>query len=297
MSRLPRRRLLPLLAATPPLCRGWQETLRLAISETLVRDVSLSDARAAMVVWIRKIVRDLNIRVDYDPQVFEQPQAFAARLKRGLVDTVALTLPEYRRLSDWLDPQEVTIASQRSKLTYTLLVRSGTGISSIDGLRGGRLLMLDSPPACLAEPWLETILHARGLESAQRFFGAVERMKKPSQVILPVFFGQAAACLTTTPSFLTVSELNPQVSRRLQPLAASPEIVSSLYAFRRGWESPAKSELKRAMSNMAATTSGRQILTLFQCDDLVVKNTSCLRDSLAILAQTEKIQAGKAERP
>src|SRR5580658_4117391 len=45
--------------------------LRLAFSESLVTDVNINDARAAMLIWIKRLMVELNLVVEYSPKVFE----------------------------------------------------------------------------------------------------------------------------------------------------------------------------------------------------------------------------------
>jgi len=289
MSIVSRRNaLLALAAAGSSSARAAEDILRLGISESLVRDVSVADAKAAMVIWMNRIASELRLDLRYIPEVFESQESLTTKLKQGLVDTVAVNLPEYRRLREWLDPREITVPSQKMALTYVLLVRSDSGVAKVADLRGRRLLLLDSLQTCVAPAWLHTLIGDGGQETAGSFFGAVSRKPKPSQVILPVFFGQVEACLTTQLSFLTAGELNPQILSRLKPLAVSPEIVASLYAFRKGWDNNLRAKIVRAMTGLASSTSGRQVLTLFQCESLLVRDVACLNDSLSILTRSER---------
>src|ERR1039457_2818520 len=48
--------------------------LRLAISENVVGEVNLNDARAAMQVWMKRMAQDMNLVVEYNPKVFETTQ-------------------------------------------------------------------------------------------------------------------------------------------------------------------------------------------------------------------------------
>lgn len=289
MSIVSRRNaVLALAAAGSSSARAAEDILRLGISESLVRDVSIADAKAAMVIWMKRIAEDLRLDLRHIPEVFESPDRLTAKLQQGLLDTVAVNLLEYRRLREWLDPREITVPSQKMALNYVLLVRSDSGVAKVADLRGRRLLLLDSLQTCVAPAWLSTLIGGGGQETVGSFFGLVSRKPKPSQVILPVFFGQMEACLTTQLSFLTAGELNPQMPTRLKPLAVSPEIVASLYAFRKGWDSSLRARIVRAMTGLASSTSGRQVLTLFQCESLLVRDVACLDAALSILARSER---------
>lgn len=290
MTTLTRRALLSAcMAMTSRPASASQELVRFCVSESLVNDVSISDARAAMAVWMKRIVQDLQLDVRTAAEVFEREDRILSKLRQAEIDCVALTLPEYRRLRDLLDTSQFVVPGQKTQLEYVLLVRSGSGINSLADLRGRRLVTLQSPLTVVASAWLTTVLGAAGYDAPEHFFGALSAKAKPSQVILPVFFGQAEACLTTRSSFLTMSELNPQTLTRLQPLAVSPPIVPSVQAFRKGYEGTGKGKIFQALTGLSSSAAGRQVLTLFQVEDLTIKGPAHLKSSLDILAQAEHL--------
>jgi len=271
-----------------------EPAMRMGLSESLVRDVNATDARAAMNYWIRNLVAGLNIQVQLDDGMFSNASQLEARLKGGEIDAVGVNILEYRRIAPLLDRSQVTVPVFRTRFEYVLLVRADGPLTTLSALRGRRLLLLDSLAACVAPAWLSNLVAAGEPLDPARFFSEITRRSKPSQVILPVFFGQADACLTTQPSFSTMGELNPQVARGLRPLAVSPEIVHSLYAFRKGWNNPTRDKVVQGFANMGATAMGRQVMTMFQCDSLATRSAHCLDASLAILAQAERGAGRKA---
>lgn len=282
-------------AAGAPLARPQSDVqqLRFSLSDSMIGDVNVTDARSAMVVWLKRIEQDLKVTLRYDPNIFESPARMLARLRQGQLDAIAVNILEFRRMMDWLDCDRVTVPMQKSKLQYILLVRAESGIGKLADLRSHRMMCLDSPPTCIAPAWLANLLRAEALGEAELFFSSIVRKTKPSQVILPVFFGQTDACLTTNSSFLTMAELNPQVSKKLLPLAVSPEIVTTLYAFRKGWNDRSRDIVMRALEDLRVSAGGRQILNMFQCERLVVQPGACLKTALDIVAQWER-GGGKA---
>jgi ABC-type phosphate/phosphonate transport system substrate-binding protein len=285
-----RREALALLVAGSAAARAQDRSgaFNLALSESVVGDVNLNDARAAMTVWINRLTKELGLSVRIAPEIFEKAEAFPARLRAGSLDAVAVNILEYRRMSTLLDDRQVTVPVQARRLEYVLLVNSNAGIASVADLKGRSLTLLESPPACMAPAWLWTLVH--GLEPAgpSRFFGSITREPRPAKVMLPVFFGQVEACVTTSESFATMSELNPQMGKRMKSLAVSPEIVASLYGFRKGWIDGTRERMMSAWQNIGNTASGRQVLTMFQINGLATKDIVCLKATLAILTQAER---------
>ncbi len=265
--------------------------LRLALSESLVSDVNMNDARAAMRIWIQLIAKDLNLVVEFSPKVFETTEEVLNRVRRSQCDSAAINVIEYRQISDVLDPSLIIATAGISGLEqYILLVKRNGGLAQLGDLRGRRLISLATPRMCVASAWLSTILAAGHLGPSDKFFGPMATESKVSRVVLPVFFGQAEACLTTRRSFDTMCELNPQVAKDLLVLASSPAMVVSGYMFRRGYQNASREKLIRALSNLRATPSGRQLATLFQFEEVAPRDANCLAEALTILDAAERAQ-------
>lgn len=103
-----------------------------------------------------------------------------------------------------------------------------------------------------------------GLEPAAEFFAPISLVSTPAQTILPVFFGQADACLVTRRAFLLASELNPQVAERLTVLFASPPLGGGVIAFRPGYPDADKQRLiSLIVEFFSDDVRSRQLMTLF----------------------------------
>jgi ABC-type phosphate/phosphonate transport system substrate-binding protein len=261
---------------------------RLAISENMMGDVNLNDARAAMSIWIKRMSRDMNVVMD--PKVFNTTQEIVERARKGLLDAAALNVIEYRLIADVLDSTQIIAAGGASGLElYVILAKQSSGIRQLGDLKGRRLLMLKTPKMCVAPAWLSTVLDEGHFSPADRFFGTVTADAKVSRVVLPVFFGQADCCLTSKRGFDTMCELNPQVARDLQVITSSPAMVVDFYIFRRGYQGATRESVIRAISGLTATESGRQLATLFQFHELAIRDGKCLASALGVLEGADRI--------
>lgn len=286
-ERTSRRGALALLLAsrTQPLA-GADVTapLRLAISESLGMDVNANDARAAMVIWMKQLSRDLNLAVEYKPNIFDTAQEILYRVWSGQLDAVALNVVEYRQVANLLDSSQVIAAGGTDgPEQYVVLVKDKSGIQKLGDLRGHRLIVLAAPRMCVATAWLSTVLEEGHDGGPEQFFGSVSTDTKVSGIVLPVFFGKADACLAIKRGFDAVIELNPQVARDLRAVAISPPMVVVFYVFRKGYQGVFRERLVKALSSLRNTASGRQFATLFQFEDAAVKDSGCLMAALAIL--------------
>jgi ABC-type phosphate/phosphonate transport system substrate-binding protein len=304
-----RRRAIATLLATWPCLRAAKAAaaadpiMHLAISESMVVDVNLADARAAMQTWIKRIQSDLNITIEVDAKVFSSTEEIVRLIRNGKLDAAALSVVEYRLTGDLLDTSEIYVGAGTSGPDeYLLLVKSGSGFNRLADLRGHRVGILKAPKMCVAPAWLATILDDEHLGPVETFFGPMTWDTKVSRVVLPVFFGQQDACLTSKRGFEMMCELNPQVARSMTVIAASPLLVAIFYAFRKGYQNVSRERFFTVHKNLLSSPAGRQLATLFQFDELSIRDSSCLTSSLGILDKAERLRSrlslgGRKEQP
>jgi len=262
---------------------------RVAISESLVADVNLNDARAAMQIWLKRMSQDLNVVIEFNPKVFDLTEEILRRIRGGQVDAVALNILEYRQVADVLDPSQIIAEGGDAGLQqYLLLAKRSSGIQHLVDLRGRRLCVLKSPKMCVASVWLSTILDEAHCGQSEQFFGSVIPDTKASRVVLPVFFGQAEACLTSKRGFDTMCELNPQVAKELNVIATSPAMIVTFYIFHKNYRGVSRERFAKAYSDLPISAAGRQLATLFQFENLVAKDAGCLAPALGILDMAER---------
>lgn len=299
-AELPSRRrvvelALGLLPASPGSLLLAQESasVRLALSESVVGDVNLNDARAAMKVWISMITKELNVVID--PKLFSTTQEIYDRMHRGDLDAVALNVLEYRQIAELLDTSQIVAAGGPAGFEqYVILTKVSAGFRQLGDLKGKRFCTLKSPRMCLAADWLFTILDEVHRGQAEQFFSSLSVDSKYSRVVLPVFFGQADACLTSKRGFETMCELNPQVARDLKVIASSPPMVLSFYIFRKNYHSPSRQRVIKAISSLRNTTAGQQLATLFQFEELALRDSACLTPALAILDAADRARGHRS---
>jgi phosphonate transport system substrate-binding protein len=263
--------------------------VRLAISESMVVDVNMNDARAAMAMWLKRMMVDLNLVIEFNPRVFDTTEEILRRARSGQLDAVALNVVEYRQIADVLDPSEIIAESGAAGMEqYLLLAKRSSGIQHLGDLRGRRLRTLKNPKMCIADAWLSTILEEGHLGPSGQFFGSATVDTKVSRVVLPVYFGQADACLTSRRGFDTICELNPQVAKDLIAIASSPAMVVTFYIFHKNYHGVNRERFAKVYSGVRSSVSGRQLATLFQFDELTVQDGSCLASALGILDAAER---------
>lgn len=290
-----RRHALALLLAAGGWLRGTRAAgqggapVRLAISETLVSDVNMNDARAAMMIWLKRIMADLKVVIEFNPRVFDTTEEILHRAHSGLFDCVALNVVEYRQIAGVLDPSQIIAeGGPWGPEQYLLLAKRNSGIQHLGDLRGRGLCMWKAAKMCVAGAWLTSILDEGHFGLSEQFFGSIAADSKASRVVLPVFFGQSDACLTSKRSFDTMCELNPQVAKELTVICSSPAMVVTFYVFHKNYHGVNRERFAKVCSELPSSAAGRQLATLFQFETLVAKDISCLAPALGVIEAAER---------
>ncbi len=243
---------------------------RFAISSRLFTGVNENDAKASIKVWARTAVGTSGVPLHSEAVFIDSTEGFIAAFKEKEIEAACLSSEQYVAIQ-----REVELSDQfaeaiqvRGGETFLLLVHEESNFRTPEDLKGHNLMLYDHVRANLAMLWLDVFLAKQGLVSATNHFGDLIAIKKLSSVVLPVFFRKADACLVPKTSFDTLVELNPQLGRKLRPVAASQKLVTGVSCFRANWDPPRRAEIVASFLNMDSTPAGQQILTVFQAGKL-----------------------------
>jgi ABC-type phosphate/phosphonate transport system substrate-binding protein len=265
---------------------------RVGYSIGMFTDVNENDARAAVKAWGQTVAKERGIEADPEAKIFKDLPALALALRSKLVDAVGITVDEYDILSKEMEFAPVFVAYNGGSMyeEYVLLVHRDSRIENITGLKGRGLILYQNARACLAPFWLDTLLMESGFRSASEFFGRVSKNNRVSNVILPVFFRQNDACLTTRSSFETMNELNPQIGKQLKIIASSPKLVPAVFCLRADYTPAFKDQLLAGLRDLHKTPAGHQVLTIFHSEKLEEQPASVLQSARDLLAESRRIR-------
>jgi hypothetical protein len=285
---------LPVHAENPvSLADGSNNVFRFVLSSKMFSEVRIEDAKAAMKVWILTVAGVRHIPIEPEPGIYDSLEEMVRASRDKPVDGFNVTTEECWRLSKEIKLDRLAVAVHNGQVTetYVLLARRDRGIKSLDDLQGRRLKVLENPRMSLAMIWLDSLLLRKGLKSAASFCGKVMPTRKLTQAVLPVFFDQSDACLVTQRGFETMGELNPQVEKQLQVIAASPEVVPNVFAFRSDYISPLREQILAEMGRLSETPAGQQILTLVQADRVEERPMACLSSAFELLSTYQSLSS------
>jgi ABC-type phosphate/phosphonate transport system substrate-binding protein len=266
-------------------------SFRVGFTSNLFTDINENDAKAAVRGWAQTVAKQRNIPTDPEPSIFNGVPALLDALQVGRVDALGINILDYAALrrSIRFDPIFVTYVARRQTEQYLLLTHRDSGINGLADLRGRNVSLQHYARACLAQPWLDTLLVQNGFRPVAEFAGKISFNPKLSKTILPVFFRQVEACVATRSGFATMIELNPQLGKQLKILAASPELVPVVFCFRADYAPRFREPLLAGMRELHQTPVGQQVLTIFQTEKIEEQPASFLNSTLELIETYEEL--------
>lgn len=144
------------------------------------------------------------------------------------------------------------------------LVNKKRNINSLDQLRNKNIIIKKDFSYSLALIWLDTLLLERSLPEGNQFFQTIKPVDKESKSVLPVFFGQADACIVHRETFETMISLNPQVGKQLKILFKSPPFLMAVTCYHNQLDNTIKDLVIKFSETADQDPEGKQILMIFK---------------------------------
>jgi ABC-type phosphate/phosphonate transport system substrate-binding protein len=215
--------------ASPP-ATGPPQELRIASIGALAPGINSEDAQLALEIIMQKTMLRKSDPFRITLGVIPDIDSTNALLASNRYHFLALNGLDFVALSRSMALTPLIILSKHDRPTETLLLVTQKNRSLQDLLKSEkRVAVIDqNRTGEMSKRWLDTVLWQTSYPASDRFFTTIKRANKTSQVLLPVFFGQADACVVTASAFALMAELNPQIENRLTVLERSPELVTML---------------------------------------------------------------------
>lgn len=287
-------------AAAPAAAGEAFPPFRFSFSTSLFKHLNENDAKAALKAYSQALLKEKGVEVSPEPMLLDGAAAIGEALRNRQVEIASLLTLEFLALEPALQPAHVIISMIQGQTCeeYLILVRRDGPAKAVADLKGRHLMLYDDARASLAPAWLEVLAQqAHEAGGATEFFGRIEPADKLSRIVLPVFFGQADACLATRRGFDTMMELNPQLGKSLVAVAVSPKLIPAVACFRPDYEPDKYRKVRDLLLDVRHYPAGKQLLNLFAADSLVEAPISCLDSTRELLQQSGRLPPAKAAAP
>lgn len=261
--------------------------------------LNVKDVLSGTNLITKKLVDLTGLRMYSETALYDSIESVIRDLEDSKLDAVALLADEllYVRTRVAIDPFVVAARNGHVYDEYLLLVKKGRALDSLSLLRDKELLFAGEQEGALPLIWLDRQLQNNGLPRAAGLFGRIRTVGDVSKAVLPVFFGQSDACLVSKRSFDIMVELNPQVGTVLAELLHSPPFVNGTICIRGSLsEAEHRDVLEKSLLELSHEPLGRQILAIFQINELVPFREEYLQSAKVLLKDMEPERARGAGR-
>lgn len=252
--------------------------LKLGYSKVVFQEADPKDANAAFIVWAKVLQKDLlvrhNINTELTSVVYESLNSIEDALRKNDVDVLGLTAPEYFTLKDKynLTPGLTGFIDDSIYSNYILVVRTDSGINDLSDLSQKNLVIPPARKNPFIDIWLTDLLASQKSTEKESFFRKIDVVEKETNAIYSVFFKKGDCSIVLKRTFDVVSSLNPQIQKSLKILAASPDLVIGLAAFKKDTDSSRVKSYLEVAKDAHKTPQGSNILKIFKSKKLVEIN-------------------------
>jgi ABC-type phosphate/phosphonate transport system substrate-binding protein len=187
-------------------------------------NVDRNDITIATELFFKEVVG----RIGYEKMDFivhDNISDLLSAMRKDKLDTVFANPIDYLQLDHQVNPNyRYTVAyGPNPEQRIYLLTNSSNGITSIKQLKGKRLSIPKN--YLLGRMFLEVQLAKAGISDPENFFSIIHEPNSTNAAILDLFFDKADLTVTSDISYTLASELNSQLSHKIDILNSSPPYI------------------------------------------------------------------------
>jgi len=303
-----KRRLIQLLAAVIfllyafPAAAGQNfkvpNPLRIGFSARVFPDVDQRDAKIAMELWTRELVRGMGLKTATQTIIYKNSRDLLEAVKRGDLTVVSLPALEYLQVRDRAPMAPIIVAGSNAGTgrRFVLVVRHDSGIRSLANLRGKSITLLLSSKHEISQFWLSAMLMKEGFRDRETFFRQTKESTSSSQAMMAVFFKQADAAIISRAAYETNTTLNPQMGKQLSIISESKSLLGDVTCVPDMVEEPLKRAIENAALHLHESALGKQMFTLFQIDRAIPFSPAHLDGVVELLRERDHLLAKQTKR-
>jgi|WetSurMetagenome_2_1015567.scaffolds.fasta_scaffold122348_2 ABC-type phosphate/phosphonate transport system substrate-binding protein len=261
------------------------KTIKLIISSNSFHNLKTEDAQAVAQILANHIKQTHNLDYDF---IVETPESIPdiEKSAKNDFDFIILTTEEYLNLYKKLplEPFVTNYSAGHLGYKYYFVVNKNDGVNDISELKNETITVLSRQNQKAAFLWLDKLLKDNGLSNQKKYLKDVIADYKATNVLLPVFFKKAKACIVTEMSLNLLSELNPGIKNETKILYSSDYILLGLGCMNsKKINTATYNLLKEIIPTLHTTEYGKQLLKLFNADKLVLFKDEYLQNYLKLI--------------
>ena len=264
--------------------KNQYKTIKLIISLSSFHNAKSEDAQAIAEILANHIKKSKNLSYEF---CVETPNTLSEIEKSAGndFDCIILTTDEFTSLQNKLplDPFATNFTDGKVGYKYHLIVNKEDNISDISQLKNETIHVLSTDNQKAPLIWLDKLLSEKKQSNYNKFFKSISTDYKATNVLLPVFFKKAKACIVTDVAWNLMIELNPSIKNSLKILSSSDYFLLGLCSMNKKKKNTGTSKtLSEIILTLDEDAYGRQLLQLFSADKLVPFKEEYLQNYLKL---------------
>lgn len=259
--------------------------IRLIISLNSFHNVKTEDAQALAQILTNHMIKTHSLEFDFIVETPESILDIENAAAKGF-DFIILSTEEYLILNEKLplEPFVTNYSEGHIGYKYHFVVHKSSSIDDIAQLKNETINVLSRQNQKAPFFWLDKLLKNQGLPIQTIYLKEIVTDYKATNVLLPVFFKKAKACVVTEVSLNLLSELNPGIRNNTKILYSSDYILLGVGCLNiKNKNTKAYNVLKDIIPTLHTNEYGRQLLKLFYADKLVLYKDEYLNGYLNLL--------------
>jgi len=262
-----------------------EKEIKVVFSKNSFHNIKLEDAHATAQILANHIKKLKNVKSNFKVEIVTGDKEIIESCNNGF-DMILLTTDEYFRLRKKIpiEPFCVNYTNSSYGYVYQLIVNKSDKINDISQLKGETIFIQSNSENNVATKWLNKLLKVAKLKTMDVFFKEIILSNKATNVLLPVFFNKAKACIVTNSSFNLLKELNPGISNQTKVIYSSEPLILGITCLNsQNTNSDNYKVMQEILPTMHENQYGKQLLQLFGADKLILFKEEYLKSYYKLL--------------
>lgn len=230
-----------------------------------INEMKLKESRIAFNMWAQELINDQNIQLNI--AYYDINANMLRDYKEKKIQSIGFNPWFYLQnevLFDSLSHEYWAVRRSSKQLeSYVVLVRNDSNINTIKALKNKKIATRSD--SYLGKMFLDTEFLKVAHEESSSYIDSYIYTKKFSTALLKTFFGAVDACVVSEHTLDLLTEMNPNIQKKLKVLKKSEEIFMPMLAlFHKDLNKNIIFKLEKNIANLKDTKKGRSIFGLMK---------------------------------
>ncbi len=243
-----------------------KKTFRFAISDQVLFEINVNDAKMALTFLVDKYVESEEIDYNSEMNMFSDLDKLILNHSEKPFEIIFLLSSQYLYLRNKIELTPFVASSRRDNpfTSYVIVVKKDSGVNNLKDLLSKKVDYYSNPKLefSITLKLLKRLCDIEFNKPPDKAFTTIEPRENAQTALLNVFFEKIDVCLIEKYHYEIISELNPQIKKQTKVLYESEEFITGLACF-----TPYSREKELFLEKtvtMHETVYGKQFMDVFK---------------------------------